>query len=144
MKRINLTVVNHRRCQLSTHIAARISEGLLSFMLLSFTLLGTPANANSQSKNMVHVKHARVCMVTNQVFAKDQIPVKVGDKLYYGCCHMCKKKLAENEDVRFGTDPVTRKKVDKSTAYIGAYSNGEVVYFLNKSNFEKYNGLTKP
>ena len=129
---------------MSTHIAARISEGLLSFMLLSFTLLGTPANANSQSKNMVHVKHARVCMVTNQVFAKDQIPVKVGDKLYYGCCHMCKKKLAENEDVRFGTDPVTRKKVDKSTAYIGAYSNGEVVYFLNKSNFEKYNGLTKP
>lgn len=84
------------------------------------------------------VEPKRVCMVTNAVFPKDQIPVQVSGKTYYGCCENCKKTLAEDDSVRFGVDPVSQKKVDKATALIAAGPDGGVLYFENEGSFQKF------
>ena len=80
----------------------------------------------------------KVCMVNNTVFQKDQIPIEVAGKTYYGCCEMCKERLAKDESVRYATDPVTGARVDKATAVIAAQADGKTVYFENEANFEEY------
>ncbi len=79
-----------------------------------------------------------VCMVTEKHFGKPQIPVKVSGKTYYGCCDNCKKTLSEDKSARMATDPLTKKSIDKATATIAANNSGDVMYFENKKNFEKY------
>jgi YHS domain-containing protein len=82
----------------------------------------------------------QVCMVNNHFMGKDQIPVKVGEKTYYGCCEMCKQKLASDASSRSAVDPVSGAKVDKATAVIGAQPDGSVLYFENEANLKKYAG----
>ena len=77
-------------------------------------------------------------MVTDMVFPRDQIPVQVANKTSYGCCENCKATLGKDEKVRFAVDPVTGKKVDKSTAVIGAGPDGSVAYLENNANLEKF------
>lgn len=105
-----------------------------------FTVLITSLTAFAQSHDVSWkiVPNETVCMVTEAHFARPQIPVKVGDKTYYGCCENCKKTLTEDKSARTGTDPLTKKPVDKATATIAANSEGKVLYFESKSNFEKY------
>lgn len=104
------------------------------------TVLSTSLTAFAQSHDMSWkiVPNNTVCMVTEAHFEKPQIPVKVGDKTYYGCCDHCKKTLTEDKAARTATDPLTKKSVDKATATIAANSAGKVLYFENKGNFEKY------
>jgi YHS domain-containing protein len=89
---------------------------------------------------VTRVDSKKVCMVTNMVFPNEQIPVKVGEKLYYGCCAMCKKTLAEDSSARTATDPVSGTAVDKADAVIAAFKDGKVLYFQNEKNMETYNG----
>ncbi len=104
------------------------------------TVLSTSLVAFAQDHDMSWkvVPNNTVCMVTEAHFEKPQIPVKVGDKTYYGCCEHCKKTLTEDKTARTATDPLTKKSVDKATATIAANSAGKVLYFENKGNFEKY------
>lgn len=83
-----------------------------------------------------------VCMINNQQMDKEQIPVDVDGKTYYGCCAMCKERLAKDPDSRKAVDPVSGKEVDKAKAVIGADARGDVWYFENDKNLETYN--TKP
>lgn len=85
----------------------------------------------------------KVCMVTDMVFNRPQIPVQVGGKTYYGCCHNCKDRLANDISVRFGTDPVNRKKVDKATAVIAAGADGSVRYFENEGTLKTFLSTSK-
>ena len=81
----------------------------------------------------------QVCMVNDAYMAKDQIPVPVNGKTYYGCCQMCVKTLNEQETARIATDPQTGEKVDKTEAYIVLLDKeGTVAYFKNKANAEAY------
>ncbi len=102
------------------------------------------ATAFAQSPHQGHdmswkvVPNETVCMVTEKHFGKPQIPVKVSGKTYYGCCDNCKKTLSEDKTARTATDPLTKKSVDKATAIIAANDAGDVMYFANKKNFEKY------
>lgn len=84
------------------------------------------------------VEAKKVCMVNNAVFEKDQIPVPVNGKTYYGCCEMCKERLAKDAEARTGVDPVTGKKVDKATAVIAALPDGTVLYFESEETLKKY------
>ena len=84
------------------------------------------------------VEAKKVCMVNNAVFEKDQIPIAVEGKTYYGCCDMCKERLAKDAEARTGVDPVTGKKVDKATAVIAALADGTVLYFESEETFKKY------
>jgi YHS domain-containing protein len=80
----------------------------------------------------------RVCMVNDTTFPKDQIPVAVDGKTYFGCCEMCKGRLAQDATVRRATDPVSGKPVDKATAIIGAKPDGRVLYFESEKTFAAY------
>lgn len=98
----------------------------------------TPA-ANPQAAGLRKVEdRSKVCMVNNQVFDKTQIPIEVEGKTYYGCCEMCKDRLANDAEARFATDPVSGARVDKATAVIGAQADGTTFYFENEANLQQY------
>tara|TARA_R110002072_G_scaffold294591_2_gene464812 strand:- start:2750 stop:3283 length:534 start_codon:yes stop_codon:yes gene_type:complete len=81
----------------------------------------------------------QVCMVNDAYMAKDQIPVPVNGKTYYGCCQMCVKTLNEQETARMATDPNTGEKVDKTEAYIALLNeDGAVGYFKTEENYLDY------
>ena len=80
----------------------------------------------------------KVCMVNNQVMGKDQIPVEVEGKTYYGCCEMCKERIAKDPAVRYSIDPVSGVRIDKATAVIGARPDGTTLYFESEANLETY------
>ena len=80
----------------------------------------------------------RVCMVNDTRFPNAQIPVPVEGKTYFGCCEMCKGRLATDTVVRMAVDPVSGKQVDKATATIGALPSGKVLYFENEKNLNAY------
>jgi len=84
------------------------------------------------------VPNKQVCMVTNMHFSKPQIPVEQANKTYYGCCENCKATIQKDAASRTAIDPQSKKPVDKATAIIAANGTGDVLYFENKSNFEKY------
>ncbi len=93
----------------------------------------------TQSQNGWHkADPKRVCMVTDMEFPRDQIPVQVKDKTYYGCCENCKDRLGKDEGVRQAKDPISGKMIDKAKASIAAGPDGSVVYFENDKNLETY------
>jgi YHS domain-containing protein len=84
------------------------------------------------------VASREVCMVTDRHFGKEQTPVPVGGRVYYGCCAGCKGRLTEDPASRTGRDPVTGRAVDKAVAVIGARPDGSVVYFENDASLASY------
>lgn len=101
--------------------------------------MATTQNAARPEGKLIQADPKKICMVTNTAFDKDQIPVQVKGRTYYGCCEMCKGELEKDSKQRVAIDPVSRKKVDKSQAVIGVASNGGVVYFESIEHLEKYN-----
>jgi YHS domain-containing protein len=97
------------------------------------------AAAAARAEPVQRVDAKRVCMVNDSLFPKDQIPVRVGDRTYFGCCEMCKERLANDATLRQAVDPVSKKTVDKATAVIGAQPDGSVLYFENAANLARYN-----
>ncbi len=113
-------------------------------ILLSILAIVLCVSVNaSASEKLEIVKNDKVCMVTNMLFARTQIPVVHEGKTYYGCCANCKKTLAEDPEARVAKDPVSGKDVDKATAVIAAREDGSVVYFENKNTFEEFTGKSK-
>jgi YHS domain-containing protein len=104
--------------------------------LLVLALVLAAAVAQADQIERVEAKH--VCMVNNTLFAKDQIPVQVDGKTYFGCCEMCKGRLASDAAARTATDPVSGKTVDKATAVIGATPDGKVLYFESDTTFTQF------
>ena len=90
------------------------------------------------AEQIERVEAKRVCMVNNAFFPKDQIPVQVDGKTYFGCCEMCKGRLASDVTARTATDPVSGKSVDKATAVIGATPDGKVYYFESDTTFSQF------
>ena len=120
---------------------SQIARLALAFVCLLALGLGVAQAAEPLQR----VEAKKVCMINNQLFAKDQIPVEVQGKTYYGCCEMCKERLAKDADARTGTDPVTGKPVDKATAVIAALEDGSVLYFESEKTFEQYSkGAKEP
>lgn len=97
-----------------------------------------PAEAPAADAALEVVANHEVCMVNDTFFGRDQIPVEVGEHTYYGCCAACKERLAEDEAIRYATDPATGERVDKATATIAARPDGSVLYFASEENLAKY------
>lgn len=104
---------------------------LFMFVILSFQ--GALA-----AEKLTIVPNDKVCMVTNMLFPRTQIPVQHAGKTYYGCCENCKETLAKDAKARMDKDPVSGKAVDKAKAVIAAREDGTVIYFESKKTFEKY------
>lgn len=122
---------------------SRIGSILIFSLVLTaaLTLYMGEAGAQNQgttSPELKQVESKYVCMVTNQLYDKEQIPVAVDGKTYYGCCQMCEAKLKEDPSSRMATDPVSGKEVDKSTAVIGAAPDGKVYYFENAEDLKAF------
>lgn len=108
--------------------------GVLALTVATFALAG-----DETAKPVLKVVEAKkVCMVNNQLFEKDQIPISVEGKTYYGCCEMCKERLAKDAAARTAVDPVTGKKVDKAKAVIAALPDGKVLYFESEKTLAEY------
>jgi YHS domain-containing protein len=112
----------------------------LTLALCFATLLAASASfaAENGIRPLKRVENKKVCMITNAVFEKDQIPVPVDGKTYYGCCEMCKERLAKDASSRVAVDPVTGKNVDKATAVIAAQADGKVLYFESEKTLAQY------
>ena len=110
--------------------------------LYGIVLYAAPHHAVAESAlhgvglKKVDAKH--VCMVTNRFYKNEQIPISVGPKTYYGCCDMCKEKLATETSAREAIDPVSGRTVDKARAVFGATPSGEVIYFENAQNLDTF------
>ena len=105
-------------------------------MLAAATLV--IATAPARAEDIKKVDSKRVCMVNNTLFDKDQIPVAVEGKTYFGCCEMCKGRLSQDASMREAVDPISGKPVDKAKAVIGAKPDGKVLYFENEKTFSAY------
>ncbi len=119
----------------------KFATALTLFTVCAIALLvSVPAFAGEAGVKpaLKKVETKKVCMVNNTVFEKDQIPVQVSGKTYYGCCEMCKERLAKDAAARTATDPVTKKPVDKATAVIAAQADGTVLYFESEKTLEQY------
>lgn len=109
--------------------------------IAAIALVAVAATLYSQSgvaQALQRVPADHVCMVNDTHFPAPQIPVPVGGKTYFGCCEMCKGRLASDAVVRSAVDPVSRKTVDKASAVIGALPSGKVIYFETESNLNAY------
>jgi hypothetical protein len=85
---------------------------IASVAALSNSLFAAPQGQAEQSKGqgLVQVEAKYVCMINNQRFNKEQIPVAVGKLTYYGCCEMCKDKLRNDAKSRTAIVPSARRK----------------------------------
>jgi YHS domain-containing protein len=101
---------------------------------------GTAADAAAGELTLV-ADSSQVCMVNNQFMGREQIPVQVDGKTYFGCCEMCKGRLANDPASRSAKDPVSGKLVDKAGAVIAKRASGEVVYFESQDTFKRYRNL---
>jgi YHS domain-containing protein len=110
---------------------------------LALLALALPALASEDGDEMEVVDSEYVCMVNDTVYDKKQVHVQVEGKDYYGCCEMCKERLAKDAALRLAIDPVSGKEVDKAKAVIGADSYKRVFYFENQGNFEKFKEAAK-
>ncbi len=116
---------------------------LLALLILSSTQASAEGSEKKNSVNqddsaLVRVDSKYICMINDQHFNKEQIPVIVDGKTYYGCCEMCKTKLKMDSKSRVALDPVSKKEIDKALAVIGVTSDGRVYYFENEKNLRKY------
>jgi YHS domain-containing protein len=119
----------------------KASRLVLALVLVVSAFGGVAGEKSNEAANdkVVPVESNFVCMINDRSMANEQIPVAVDGKTYYGCCPMCKERLAKDEAARYAIDPVSGKKVDKAKAVIGALPGAAVLYFENQKNFELYN-----
>ena len=123
---------------------------IFSFCLIAMSMLyNEPATADNTNRNSAEkqsqpvisqIDSKYVCMINNQSFNKEQIPVEVDGKTYYGCCQMCEAKLKSDPGSRTAVDPVSGNDVDKAAAIIGAAPDGTVYYFESEQNLKAFNG----
>jgi YHS domain-containing protein len=79
-----------------------------------------------------------VCMVNDAYMGRAQIPVEVDGKTYFGCCDMCKGRLANEPGTRTATDPVSGTSVDKAAAILAMDAAGKVLYFDSEETLRRY------
>jgi YHS domain-containing protein len=103
-----------------------------------------PASASPADALTLVTDRSLVCMVNNQFMGQAQIPIEVGGNTYYGCCEMCKSRLANDASARTAVDPVSNRPVDKSAAVIAKTGTGATLYFENEQNFNTYARQQRP
>lgn len=108
------------------------------YLTFALAMLALTVVSSATAGSLQRVAADHVCMVNNTSHPGPQIAVEVDGKTYFGCCEMCKGRLANDPAVRAATDPVSGRSVDKATAVIGATPQGKVMYFENQRTFDSY------
>ena len=115
----------------------------LLFVLLLLSVSAFAQDDVKPSGKLTRVETKMVCMVNERNMGKEQIPIEIDGRVYYGCCEMCKKALANDAAKRAAVDPVSGKEVDKATAVIAAQQDGRVFYFESDETLKKWNDSVK-
>ena len=97
-----------------------------------------PATLTSRRPLTLVSTREQVCMVTNQFIGRPQIPIEVDGRTYFGCCEMCKGRLAREPSTRTAVDPLSGSEVDKATDVIAQDPAGALSYFENETNYREY------
>ncbi|WP_421773833.1 hypothetical protein [Gracilimonas sp.] len=92
----------------------------------------------TQQETLKLVEVRFVCLMTDRSFDEEQIPVNIDGIIYYGCCNNCVKNLKEQEENRYAVDPVSKKRINKATAVIGASADNSVYYFESEENLKRF------
>lgn len=131
-----------------TRIFAVKALTIFSFCLIAVSTLllqhvyaddSNRSTAEKQSQSVITpIDSKYVCMINDQSFNKEQIPVEIDGKTYYGCCQMCEAKLKSDPSSRNAVDPVSGRQVDKATAVIGTTPDGTVYYFESDENVKAF------
>lgn len=96
----------------------------------------------AQAETSIVEDKSRICMMQDTVLLKSGEKIEYHGKTYYGCCPMCKQKMiAEPERYLRATDPISKKIIDKSDAFI-LNVDGNAVYFETESNRTKFMKMT--
>ena len=120
------------------HAAATLFALVSCLVLTGSALAGEAETDQAETPALRRAEPQLVCMVNDRLFDKQQIPVEVENRTYYGCCQMCKQALTERPELRAANDPVSGKPVDKAKAVIGALADGSVLYFESEKTFAEY------
>jgi len=139
----------------TSHFFSTLSSVAIRFVITSLAVclvgafVGVPAasaqNADSTAEEgsaapiLEQVEAPYICMITNKVFDSKQIEVPVAGRTYYGCCQMCVETLNGEAESRYAVDPVSRMRVNKADAILGAGLNGTVHYFESVENLRAFN-----
>lgn len=105
-------------------------------LVVAISSLSPLVAATGEKVKQVDSKY--VCMITKKHFQTKQMQVNVEGRSYYACCDTCKTKLLEDPSSREDVDPVSGKKVDKATAVVGVDKAGNVYFFENVQNLERF------
>jgi len=111
-----------------------------ALLVATYSMAGVPL---AQAAQVKRVPTEQVCMVNDEFMAKEQIPIQVRGKTYYGCCAMCVSTLTNDSSERYAIDPVNGHTVDKATAIIGALPDGRVLYFEEEANLRAYGNKSR-
>ena len=84
------------------------------------------------------VETSKVNMVTNRVADKALSAVTVDGRTYYVLNNDYEAALNKNLSLRFATDPITGRRIDKSDAIILADSKGRVFYFESEKTYRDF------
>lgn len=125
-------------------LMAAVAAFLFSGLVTPQEVISVSGKPGVQIKNEVKFeKRSDVCMVTNMVPGdRPMFPVEVDGKTYYGCCPMCVQRLKNERAVRYAVDPVTKREVDKASAFITAGPDGKAVYFESEETAKRYQALS--
>lgn len=103
--------------------------------------LQNSVNKAFDSQEGKEIQHSRVCMVNGDIKLHSVRSVTVNGKTYWGCCQHCISLLRYNTaQVRFTTDPVTGKKINKADAVIfpDPHNSRRAMFFQSDSTYEQY------
>lgn len=119
------------------HVRKWVGQVILG---LAVALTAGAGRASAAAPSVSVPERTRVCMMQDTVMAAPAIPLASGGKTYYGCCEMCKGKIAA-EPARYTTarDPVSGVVVDKATAALLSV-DGRVLYFESEGTRASYTG----
>ncbi|MBA4066744.1 MAG: hypothetical protein C0501_24170 [Isosphaera sp.] len=107
-------------------------------LALAVTLGAGAARAWAAPPAVSIPERTRVCMMQDTVMTVPAVPLTHNGKSYFGCCEMCKAKIAaEPERYTLARDPVSGAVVDKATAALLSV-DGRVLYFESEATRAKY------
>lgn len=111
---------------------------ILVLLGLAVTLATGAVRAWAAPPTVSIPERTRVCMMQDTVMAVPAVPLTHNGKSYFGCCEMCKAKIAaEPERYTLARDPVTGAVVDKATAALLSV-DGRVLYFESEATRARY------
>jgi len=104
-----------------------------NFVALAVGALPILAQEPAKTESLVRLDAKYVCFVAKHRFDKEQWPVAVEGKTYYGCCDMCKAKLKEAAAQRCDIDPVSGAKVDKASTVSAQITKARFTFLRTKA-----------